>query len=394
MAHYKSQVQASLHYWQRKTKAFSHQDLAWLDERYANLRNSVEEGLKYDELWLDTAVVVTQVFRFIEWRGYWLTWIPILEKAVQKESGSDSIIIIKLNIQLAQFYRLHHRFTEAQQGCQFALKQALELQDDDLLARIYLILSHNYQAQNQLAEAERFASMALTHIDRLSEPEQLKYFILQTLGSIKRVKGESAAALTYTEQTVAIQRDLGEPFFLADALNELARVYESLGRYEKAHESIDEALTIISQTDHQHMKSLFLMNKGVFYYRQNRLEEAEVIFAQIDFFALKRQGRMGQCGLALQNLGNVLFDQGKIFEAEPYIQEAVQVFRPLSDEVQLANSLGTFAQILLAQDRQDEAIEYFDEALDLLEKYPENAWAQKLRISFQEGKNSIILAND
>ena len=394
MAQYKSQVQASLHYWQRKTKAFSHQDLPWLDERFANLRNSVEEGLKYDELWQDTAVVITQVFRFIEWRGYWLIWIPVLEKAVQRKEYLKSNDFVKLNIQLAEFYRLKRDFIASERYYQFVFKQAEMLQDDELLARSYSIRSQIHLAQNQLLEAERFALLALTHSDRLAEHEEVKCFILQTLGSIKRVMGESTAALSYTERAVAIRRELNEPIFLADTLNELARVYDGLGQFEMAHESIDEALTIINQTDHKYMKSLFLMNKGVFYYRQNYLEKAEEIFAQIDFFALKRQGRMVQCGLAMQNLGNVLFDQDKILEAEPYIQEAVQIFRSINDEIELANSLGTLAQILLAQDRQNESIQYFEEALTLLKKYPENAWARKLKASFQEGKNSIILVSD
>lgn len=387
--HYITQIQAALHYWQRKTKAFSHQDLPWLDERYANLRHSVEEGLKHDELWLDTAVVISQVFHFIEWRGYWLTWIPILETAVQKESDSDSNVTIKLNIQLAQFYRLHRRFTEAQQTCQFALKRALELQNDDLLARIYLTLSHSHHAQNQLAEAERFALKAMTHSEKVPDQKQLKCFLLQTFGAIKGEKGENEAALVYMESAVAIRRELDEPIFLADTLNDLARVYENLGVFEKAHELIDEALAIINQTQYEFRRPLFLMNKGVFYYRQNLLEKAREIFAQIDFFALKRQGNLVQCGMAMQNLGNVLFDQGKTLEAEPYIQEAVQIFRPTREEIQLANSLGTLAQILSAQNKGNEARGYFQEALALLEKYPENAWAKRLTENFLKQQNSI-----
>lgn len=391
---YKSQIQAALHYWQRETADFSQSKMTWLDDRYAILRQAVEEGVKDGELWEDTAVVITQVFPFIEWRGYWLAWIPILEKVVQREQEAEPGFFIKLNIQLAQFYRLNRRFTEAQQLCLFVLKQAEILQNDELIALVYRVISQNHLAQNQLAEAERFALLALTHSEQVPDHKQLKCFILQTLGAIKGEKGENEAALVYMEPAVAIRREFDEPIYLADILNDLARVYENLGAFEKAHQLIDEALAIINQTHHALMKFLFLMNKGVFYYRQNRLEKAGEIFAQIDFFALKRQGNMVQCGMAMQNLGNVLFDQGEILEAEPYIQEAAQIFRTLSDEIQLANSLGTLAQILSAQNKRGEATEHFKEALALLEKYPENAWAKKLTENFLKQQIAIEKAID
>ncbi len=387
---YKHQVHAALHYWQQKTQNSSHKSMLWLDERRANMLKSVEEGLKYEDLWEETAVVITQVFHFMEWRGYWQSWIPILEKTTQKcHDPETNILYIRLNSQLAQFYRLDHQFAEAEKQHQIVLNLAKQSQNHEQLAAIYQEIGYCHLIQNRLQEAERFTLLALKHSENVPKNKRLTAFILQTLGIIKRVCGEYQAALAYLEPVVTIRRDLAEDVLLADVLNEVARTYEGLQDYETALHFIDEALTIIEQSSNEKLRTVILMNKGVFYYRQNRLPEAEAIFHQVDFFSLKRQGNLFHCGLALQNLGNVLFDQGKLVEAEPYIQEAINIFQMLQDEIYLGNNLGTLAQILKAQGKPATALALFDEAILLLEKYPENAWANSLAEKYIEGKKAL-----
>jgi tetratricopeptide (TPR) repeat protein len=378
LAQYKSQVQASLHYWQQKTKDFSHKNIIWLDDRRANLLKSIEEGFRYEDLWEETAVVISQVFHFMEWRGYWRSWIPTLETIIQQCPNQETTLYASLISQLAQFHRLNRGFAEARRLNEVALQIANRLQDNTLLAAIYREVGQSYLVQNQLDDAERNALLALAHIEQVPEKKRINAFILQTLGIIKRLRGQYEPSLVYFDSALVIRRELQESILLADVLNEMALTFEFMQDYDAAHRLIDEALAIINQTNNESMRTLFLMNKGVFYYRQNRLPDAEMMFQQVDFFALKRQGNLFQCGLAMQNLGNVLLKQGKVDEAEPYVQEAIQLFRPTHDEVHLANSLGTLGEILAAQKRTNDAAVLLDEAIELLQKYPDNTWAQKL----------------
>ena len=386
---YKTQIQAALHYWQLKTRDISLANMIWLDERRANLLKSVEEGLRFEEFWEETAVVVSQVFHFMEWRGYWQSWIPTLEKIIRHCPNQKTSQYGRLVCQLAQFHRLNRHFVEAEKLNHVGLQIAKELQDNVLLAAIYGAMSQSYLVQNQPDEAKQYALLALAHIEQAPEQKRIHAYVLKALGIIKRLKGQYKTSLAYFNSALDIQRELQEYNLLADILNEMALTYEFMQDYDAAHRLIDEALTFINQTNNESMRTLFLMNKGVFYYRQNRLQDAEKMFQQVDFFALKRHGNLFQCGLAMQNLGNVLFKQGRTDEAEPYIQEAIQLFRPTHDEVHLANNLGTLGEILAAQKRTKDAAVLLDEAIELLQKYPDNIWGQKLLGNFSQLRDAL-----
>ena len=387
---YKTQVQAALHYWQLKTRDISLANMIWLDERRANLLKSVEEGLRFEEFWEETAVVVSQVFHFMEWRGYWQSWIPTLEKIIRHCPHQKTSQYGRLVCQLAQFHRLNRHFVEAEKLNHVGLQIAKELQDNVLLAAIYGAMSQSYLVQNQPDEAKQYALLALAHIEQVPEQKRIHAYVLKALGIIKRLKGQYKTSLAYFNSALDIQRELQEYNLLADILNEMALTNEFMQDYDAAHQFIDEALTIINQTNNESMRTLYLMNKGVFYYRQECLEDAKKMFQQVDFFALKRQGNLFHCGLAMQNLGNVLYKQGQVNEAEPYVREAIQLFKPTRDEVNLANSLGTLGEIMVAQGRTQDAIALFDEAIILLQKYHESTWAQKLLENSLQHRQSLL----
>ena len=144
----KHQVQTALHYWQQKTENFSYKNMGWLAERHANVRRAIELGLQYPDLCQETAVLIIQLFHFMEWSGYWLGWIPTIETAIAQSDDKEGYTNTRLHSQLGQLYRLDRRFAQAEQQNEITLQQAKNLQNKGLLAAVYREMGQNYLSQN------------------------------------------------------------------------------------------------------------------------------------------------------------------------------------------------------------------------------------------------------
>jgi hypothetical protein len=65
------------------------------------------------------------------------------------------------------------------------------------------------------------------------------------------------------------------------------------------------------------------------------------------------------------------------------------LWQQLGDDLNLANTLGTLGEVFAKQTNFDNAVDFYNNALLLLAKFPENAWANKLRSEFLVEKETI-----
>lgn len=383
-------IEVALVYWCTKTKDMSPETITWLNvsrERRLNLLAAIEGGLSIDAFWQETAVLMIQLFHFMERNGYWSSWIPTLEKAIKLCPQRECYEQVRLQSQLSQLYRKSARFDDADQLFSQLLQYALDSDNKQLMASIYREQAVSFIARNQLDLAEESITTAYKY--RQSDLDKQFAFICETFGDVYRRKGKYSDSLSYYERALPIRESYEDPYAIACTLNDMALVYEGLGEYEFGLSTYNKALEVLEDTNnYQSLKFLIRINKGVTNYRQNRLAEAEQTFLGINLFELKRSGELISQGLALQNIGNVKLKRMKHEEARPYIEEAIIVFESIHDEVRLANSVGTLAEILVLEGKVKEATPCFDKAISLLEKYPEHIWGQKLLADFIEQRNN------
>ena len=385
----KQLLKAALVYWRKKTKDMTPEAMAWLDatrERRLNLLTAIDGGMEVEELWQETAVIMIRLFHFMERRGYWPSWIPTLEKAINLCTNIELYEYARLKSQLSQLYRNKRDFEAAERLYEQVLQYARQTQNKELKVSIYRDKAESLIARNQLDQAE---AMVLTAFKYAETHDDHQYAILcKTIATIYRLKGQYRDALSYYKQALTIRKSIGDLYWIATILNDMAVVYEGLGNFDVGLATLNEALSMLESTEYQNMKIKLMMNKGVNYYRLNRLEEAEESFLMIDVFALKRRGEIPDQGRTLMNIGNVKLKLGKFADAELYIRESIEVFKSIKDEVRLANSIGTLAEILVCKQQVEQAKLYFDEAIQLLEKYPENAWGQRLLADFKQQRDN------
>lgn len=373
----------SLDYWQSQTQHLQPDQIKQLDKQRRNLNTAVQFGLIQPETWEATATVLLQAFNFAEWRGYWQEWIPTLEQALANAPEKETVLYGSLLNRLGQLYRLSHQFPEALERHNRALDLGKLLAEPELVAFSYYNLCILHLNQNQAGEAKRYGDRALKIAETLPDQDRLLAFVLIALGQVARFSGDLQMAEDYLRQATILWRSLFDPVYLARVLNDLGNTLRDQNKFQAAQAAFSEAFTILQPTTNVIDKAKIQLNLGFLFYRQERWIEAEKSFCRIDQIALQEQNDFVLLGLVNNNLGNTYLKQQRNEEAAQALEKAITIWRSLGNELELANSLGTLAEVQSELDQFEQAKTLYQEALRLLVAYPESAWGQKLVGQFE-----------
>ena len=111
---------------------------------------------------------------------------------------------------------------------------------------------------------------------------------------------------------------------------------------------------------------------------------------EIDAVTLREQNEFGLLGFLYNNLGNVYLKMGRWEKASEYLILAIEIFRQRENELALGNSLGTLASVYEQEGKQEKALQLYDRAIKLLQRFPESQWAQKLSEEFGLQREQLL----
>lgn len=380
-------LRSSLAYWQAQTTELDDQSIRTLDAERENLFRLVEFGLELAETRRETAVLMDRLYQLVQRHGYWREWIPLLEQATANRSDAAPALRVKLLNQLGQLRRLRRQLPDALAAHQKAAALARQANDPFLLAQTQYNLSEVYFYQHNYEAAKAQGEAALDAFSQMEVERRWIAATLNTLGMIAHDQGDLEKAKRLLSETVELRRIQNDPLYLSRALNDLAVVLEKQGKFERAGAALQEGNTLLEGTDYKQDKVTIWANLGLLYYRQKEWEAAEKIFrraySRIPQWGVKDRARLAN------NLGNILFKQKRLGEALVYLRQAARLWRAIDNAVELANTVGTLAQVMKAKGEKETAVAHFTEAIDLLENYPDNAWAQKLLAEFRAGHEAL-----
>ena len=118
------------------------------------------------------------------------------------------------------------------------------------------------------------------------------------------------------------------------------------------------------------------------FYRQEKWQEAEASLLQINPTVLQANYETELLAFWHNNLGNIYSKMANWQKAEEQLTIAIQILRDLGNELQLANSLGTIGAIYSQTDQTAQSLSCYEEAISLLQRFPESEWGQTLLIDF------------
>ena len=377
-------LQANLRYWQTQTAVLNDAIIRDLDPDFPNLLRAVEMGLAMGEMWPDTAVLILQCFFWVEGSGRVPQWRPLLKKCLTVMPAPDDWVQFRLLKQLGQLQRIQWDLETAVNTFHQAGAIAQTLQDDQAIAEMHMNLCQTLHRQHHYAQAEQEGQAALALFDQSAIRERT--VVWQSLGHIAKEQGDLPAAKRHFQKALTIVNQQ-ETISVTDktrTMNALATIYQEEERFAPALQLYRETADLLAHTTKEQDKIEVQINQGSLFYSWGKLEQAEAAFRQAERMLKRQKGLASLKALVANNLGCVLRDSRTGAAAEYYYRQSAALYRQIGDDLMLANAVGNLAKLYRQQAQFVDAQRCFDEALALVARFPDNAWARTLQAQYAE----------
>ncbi len=382
-------VEANLGYWRQRR---AHPLPISQTERLADLRNlsfALRFGLACELTRLKSVELMLAWFEVFELHGPWGEWMHLMTQAVQLCESKHPNLTCKLLNRLGFLYRLTRQLPTALETHQRALY--LAEQSGETFEQVYahFFLSDDYYALKDYDQATHYGQRAVAGFEQLGAfgPELAGAY--NTLGLVAMEQGFFPDAEQAYTQAFKLFQAHGRREKQIHIMNNLAVVLSKMGAYAQALTWIEQALHLLDETPNPILTTHLRLMQGTIYFETRAFEQAEATFLAIDTLFLQQTGLVWHLGSVFTDLGNVALETARYAQAEAYLTEAVRHLRQADDSLNLANALGDLARALVSQEKRAEAKGHYDEALLLLQPYPQNEWARKLLAKFMDARQQL-----
>ena len=370
-------LQANIAFWQQKTIDLVDTEVPEIDAEFPNLLRAVQMGMMHPTTQLNSAVLMTQAFFWIEQAAHWNEWLPLMTRIIP--ALNDDALIIQLYKQQGQLYRSCGQLDAAIPVLQKSAALAQTLPDDVALAETYTHLCSVYRLQHRFSEAAALGQQARQLLSHKTGVERQVTAVLTNLGLVALDQGALDQAETQLSQAAVIGRTVQQPTQIARILNSLAITLHRQGKLEASKHVYQDALDIIQQTSSRIDNVYLKLSLGSLYVDMFRLDEAEKLFLDAEQTLPNGPGYLSMRAMIANNLGNVLLEKGEPAAAEPYLRRSVDLRRQLNIRLPLANAYKGLAQALHQLGQTTEALIAIDAAQQILPEFPDDAWAKSLQ---------------
>jgi tetratricopeptide (TPR) repeat protein len=382
-------IAANLAYWQEQIERLTDASTPEFIAEQANVILAVEMGVGLPATREKAASLLLLAYRFIERCGYWQRWLSVFEKATAVDLERSPLLNARLLNRQGQLARLMQQTELAMALHQQAERIAQAAGSQQALAEIWFNLSIDHWQRRDYEQADAYGRRALQIFQTVPENQRWQASMLNTLGLISQHRDRLAEAQERLQQSAALWRQFDEPTELARVLNNLANTCLEQDHLEAAHHYYQEALEHLASTGSALDKAEVLVNLGALYLKWGQYDRSEIALRQAASPAVRHSGYLRLRALLALNLGSTLLKQEQAAEAEKYLKQSVTLWQQLEEDLMLANTVGTLAEALAAQGQVETAVAHFDNALQLLDNFPANRWAQSLKEEFLTGKSTI-----
>lgn len=366
----------------KRNLAFWHERICQTPDEVAaehdHLLRAVQFGLVLAETQPAAAELMQQSFTSIEEWGRWQSWMPLLDKTVTAPAVNDPLLRVRLLNGLGRWLQLNRQLDQAIAIHQEARTLAQQQDHQEAMAETYVRLSEDYLEAHQYDLAEQYGKMALAEFEYIQQSERFRASALNVLGLIALRRGELTLAEENLQKSVHLWRSLDSPLKLARVLKNLGVVFLQRKEPSKALSCYQEALAHLDRTTSKLDRIEVQNNIGIIHFNEKQFDKAADVFRQAYHALQQLNGNFHINALLAQNLGNALVRQQHFAEAENHFRRGIILWQQFDNELDLANTWGSLGDVLARQGQQEAGLDAYARALQLLAKFPDNAWAKKL----------------
>ena len=180
------------------------------------------------------------------------------------------------------------------------------------------------------------------------------------------------SAAEYAKQCYAIDEKSGDPDMMSSSLNTLSAIYMSANQPEEAEKYILKGLEMAKKADNPSRQAVLLGMASEVYHALGNDKEA-LPYAEQSYELEKKLGHDDKAMLRLSQKASVLIGLHDYKQAEEVLKGVIPALRQLGDLHSLAIADNKMGMALLCQKRETEAVPYYREAADLLQKMGDKA---------------------
>ena len=182
------------------------------------------------------------------------------------------------------------------------------------------------------------------------------------IGRIYHSQGNYEKALDYHAKALKIRVEIGNKKGIANSQNNIGMIYHSQGNYENALDYLFKSLKIREEMGDKPAMAQSYNNIGNIYERQNNYEKA------IEWY-MKSLGINEKCedknGIATSNfnIGNIYFQKKEFPKALNYYFKSLNTLEQIGNVQGISASMGSIGNVYTAQENYLKALEYYKKSL-------------------------------
>jgi tetratricopeptide (TPR) repeat protein len=236
--------------------------------------------------------------------------------------------------------------------------------DWDATSMLAMELTAFLSLRGYLDDGQRTLELALDATRRSSSNGAAKEaLVLDSLGRVLALRGKPEEGIVHLERSLELRREHGDTRGEVSATNNVALLYEKMGRSDEARALYERSITLARSIEDRQTEALSLNNlalldaiDGELDVALRRLEESLAIKRDLGDFP-------GQAG-ALENIGRVRLRQGSNGEAIADLQRSIELYQDVRDDRGLAGARHLLGSALWDDEQFGAAIEQLDHAAD------------------------------
>jgi predicted ATPase/transcriptional regulator with XRE-family HTH domain/Tfp pilus assembly protein PilF len=228
-----------------------------------------------------------------------------------------------------------------------ALTWSVEHGEVEIAARLSTALARFWDLHAHLVEGRYWLERVLAQFDAQMAPK-MKAAVLRGAGSLAQAQGDLKQAAKRLEESLALNRQIGDGSGTARSLNNLGIVYMDQGELERAALLFEESLVLRRRANDNWGIAATVSNFGLLELYRSNYERAVQLFEE-SLAVRKELGDTLGCAISLVNLGEAARKTGNYDQASEFFTEALMSLRDLGNKDLILGSLGGLATIASAQ---------------------------------------------
>jgi predicted ATPase len=291
------------------------------------------------------------------------------KRALAREANETARKLLVRSVELGP--TLERRFQAARAAWRMNDFPVLSAEMEDVLRDAREAGNRNFEARSLTALAEATllrdadvsrAEALATKAFEVADTDESRVDALQVLETVAWWRGRLTESEGYAEQALEIARRLERPDLESNALLSLAGIYTSRQEDERAEPLIARAQALAEESGSLVTKAKAYMQSGEMHSWRDRDEEALAEFNRArELFA--EVGNATNLARTMLRIA-VIMQKRDLTEAEKLAREAIRILKPLEDRGTLCEVYRFLAEVLLEQEKVDEAEMYALRAIE------------------------------